>query len=78
MDHSRHVALGIYGLGNLSQKYIDAVRSTNLVNLVNPDWEEKPEQISAMIKEIQKFDVIRNQNFTKTFPEVAEFYSNYL
>jgi len=78
INHSRHVATGMYGLDNLSQNYVDAIRSTNLINLVKPDWKEDPTKITAMIEEIRKFDTIRRQDWTKTFPEVAEFYSRYL
>jgi len=31
-----------------------------------------------MLKEIEKFDLLRNQNFTKVFPEIADFYYRYL
>jgi sulfatase maturation enzyme AslB (radical SAM superfamily) len=77
VDHSRHVANGSYGLRNLTQKYIDNL-SPGLKNLVTEDWMENPIQIDGMIQEIRKFDAIRKQDFTKIFPEVAEFYSDYL
>jgi hypothetical protein len=31
-----------------------------------------------MIEEVERFDKIRDQNWRKTFPEVAEFYSRYI
>jgi len=77
IDYTRHVANGTYGLHNLTQKYIDNLTPV-FKNLVNPTWTENPTEISAMIAEIRKFDAIRGQDFTKTFPEVAEFYSDYL
>ena len=76
IDHTRHVANGSYGLHNLTQKYIDNL-SPGLKNLITEDWMENPIQIDRMIQEIRKFDAIRKQDFTKTFPEVAEFYSDY-
>lgn len=78
INHTRHIAGGTFSLDNLSQSYVDSIRSTNLINLVKPDWQENPAEITAMIAEIQKFDAIRGQDWTKTFPEVAEFYSRYL
>ena len=77
IDHNRHVATGTYGLHNLTRRYIDNL-SPRLKNLVGSNWEENPIQIAEMIEEIRKFDNIRKQDFTKTFPEVAEFYSDYL
>jgi sulfatase maturation enzyme AslB (radical SAM superfamily) len=77
VNHTRHVANRIYGLHNLTQTYIDNLTPA-LKNLIADDWKENPAEIRAMIAEIRKFDQIRNQDFTKTFPEVAEFYSNYL
>jgi len=81
INHTRHVAGGTFSLDKLSQSYVDSIRSirsTSLINLVKPDWQENPAEITAMIAEIQKFDAIRGQDWTKTFPEVAEFYSSYL
>lgn len=77
INHTKHRADGIFGLENLTQKYVDNLNPT-LHNLVSPTWVENPTKIAIMIKEIRKFDLIRNQDFTKTFPEVAEFYSDYL
>jgi sulfatase maturation enzyme AslB (radical SAM superfamily) len=77
-NHQRHLAFGIYGLTNLTQKYVDSIKHTSLINLLDKNWKEDPINIKKMIIEIQKFDVIRQQDFTKTFPEIAEFYSEYL
>jgi sulfatase maturation enzyme AslB (radical SAM superfamily) len=77
-NHTRHRANGIFSLDNLSQEYVDSLKNTKLKNLIHPTWKENPSSISVMIKEIQKFDLIRKQDWTKTFPEVAEFYNRYL
>jgi len=77
-NHQRHLAFGIYGLTNLTQKYVDSIKHTSLINLVDKNFKENPTEITAMIAEIRKFDTIRGQDFTKTFPEIAEFYSEYL
>ena len=78
INHTRHIADGLYSPNNLTREYVDAISKTNLINLINPAWQENSEEITAMIAEIQKFDAIREQNWTKTFPEVADFYSRYL
>jgi len=77
IDHTKHIASGLYGLHNLTQKYIDNLTPV-LTNLITDNWKENPAEITKMIEEIRKFDAIRKQDFTKIFPEVAEFYSNYL
>ena len=78
VNHTTHLAHGIYSLDNLPQKYIDSLRGKNIYNLIPVDQIENTVSIQQMIDEIQKFDRIRNQDFVKTFPEVAEFYSDYL
>ena len=75
INHTRHLVNGIFNLGNCTQEYIDALEDKSIVS---SNWTEHPEKISKMIQEIKKFDVLRNQNFSKTFPEVAEFYRRYL
>jgi sulfatase maturation enzyme AslB (radical SAM superfamily) len=76
-NHTRHRAERMFRLDNLTQKYIDNL-SVESKNLISPTWAENPIEIKKMIEEIQLFDKIRNEDWTKTFPEVAEFYSNYL
>ena len=77
VNHTRHRANGPFGLENLSQEYVDAL-SGNLQNLVNSSWKENPQKIQDMITKIKKFDQIRNQDWRKTFPEVAEFYKRFI
>lgn len=77
VTHTQHTATGIYSLSNLSQQYVDSLNDP-LKNLINPNWQEHPLKIQAMIAEIAKFDKIRNEDWKKTFPEVASFYSEYL
>jgi hypothetical protein len=74
VNHTKHLAQGIFGLHNCSQKYIDWLQQTNYKNLISPDWRENPAQISNMIDAIHQHDQFRSQSFAKTFPEVAEFY----
>lgn len=74
VNHTRHVASGIFGLNNLTEEYVSA---SELKELVPPRWKEQPNSIRKMITEIEKFDQLRGQNWKNTFPEVAEFYKRY-
>jgi sulfatase maturation enzyme AslB (radical SAM superfamily) len=74
--HSRHMAIGKYSIDFLSQEYVD--NTTKYRQLIPATWKEQPVGITAMIDQIKKFDQYRNQSFSKTFPEVAEYYKRYL
>jgi hypothetical protein len=65
-------------INNITQEYYNALISKNMTNLLSPNWQETPQKIKEMIAEVEKFDKIRNQDWKKTFPEVANFYSRYL
>jgi len=65
-------------INNITQEYYAALESSGLKNLLAPNWQENPQKIQEMIAEVEKFDLIRNENWRDTFPEVAEFYSRYL
>lgn len=78
VNHTTHVATGIFNLANITTEYIDNLKNNKLQNLIPATFFENPDSIKSMIKEIKKFDNIRNQDWTKTFPEVASFYSRYL
>lgn len=77
INHTRHTAFGIFNLSNITQEYVDTMRKTDINNLIRTNWIEKPTEIQSMINEIARFDKTRDQNWTKTFPEVAEFYKRY-
>ena len=74
VNHTRHLAQGIFNLDNITEEYNQAIGQ----KYNKKDWQENPEQIQKMIKEIAKFDQIRKQDFAKTFPEIANFYKRYL
>jgi molybdenum cofactor biosynthesis enzyme MoaA len=77
--YAKQLAIHQYlDVNNVTQEYYDAISSTNIVNLLSPNWHENPRAIKQMIQEVEMFDKIRNQNWKKTFPEVAEFYSRYI
>jgi len=73
-NHTQHYAVGIFDINNITIEYKNAISE----HLIKPNWQENPQTITKMIDDIIKFDHFRNQSFTKTFPEVAEFYSRYL
>ena len=76
IDHTTHHMKEVFALDNLTKEYVDALPG-HLRSLVNPNWKENPEGIRNMIKEINKFDAIRNEDWSVTFPEVYEFYRRY-
>jgi sulfatase maturation enzyme AslB (radical SAM superfamily) len=76
VNHTRHTAIGTYGLHNLSTEYVSALPS-NLKKLVNPNWVENTNSITKMLLEVEQFDRFRNQSWKKTFPELAEFYKRF-
>ena len=77
VNHTRHLAQGRFSLANCSQEYVDHVSMTSARNLINCDWQENVESISVMINEIKKFDLYRDQSFSKTFPEVHDHYRRF-
>jgi len=77
VTHTKHVAKGTFSLNNLSQEYVTALHGTQWSNLIDPAWQENTASITAMIQEINKFDKIRNQNWRRVFPDVADFYKRF-
>jgi len=78
VGYGNHLAWGPYGISNITEEYASAIRKTKYANLITNNWQENGSEITSMINEIKKFDAIRNQDWRKTFPEVAEFYSRYI
>lgn len=77
-DHSTQLAMHSYlGVNIITQEYVDAIKNTNKFQFVSSSWKENPQQIKNFIQETEKFDRIRGQDWKKTFPEVADFYSRY-
>src|SRR6056300_19874 len=73
VNHTRHLVDGIFNIDNITEEYKQEIDQN-----YHKNWKENPEQIQKMLKEIEKFDLLRNQNFTKVFPEIADFYKRYL
>jgi len=73
VNHTKHLAHGIFNVENITQEYKQEIDQN-----YNKNWQENPEQIYKMLKEIKKFDLIRKQDFATVFPEIATFYNRYL
>lgn len=78
VNHTKHMAYGIFSLDSLSEEYASAIRTTKYQNLVSDNFKESREKIQSMIKTIKQFDQYRNQDFTKTFPLLKQYYSRWL
>jgi sulfatase maturation enzyme AslB (radical SAM superfamily) len=78
INHTRHLAGGIFNIYNCSQEYMLAMQNTPYSDLIPTDWKESPNNIKHMISTIKQFDTLRNESFEQIFPEVAEFYSRFL
>lgn len=77
-NHSTQLAIHSYlNVNTITQEYVDAIKNTNKFQFVTPGWQESPNTIKMFLRETEKFDHIRGQDWKKTFPEVANFYSRY-
>lgn len=78
VDYSTQLAMHEYlNVNIITQEYIDAIKHTNKLQFIRPDWQEDPVKIKEFIKTTEMFDQLRGQDWKKTFPEVANFYSRY-
>ena len=79
VDHTTQLASHPYlNVNTITQEYIDAIKDTAVFKFISPNWKENPAKIKEFIRETEKFDQLRGQNWKKTFPEVTNFYSRYL
>ena len=79
VDHTTQLAKHSYlNVNNITQEYVDAIKDTSAFQFISANWKENPNSIKQFIKETEKFDQLRGQDWKKTFPEVANFYSRYL
>ena len=77
-DYSTQLAMHNYlDVNVITTEYFDAIKNTKMSQFIRPDWQETPQKIQQFIRETEKFDQIRGQDWKKTFPEVANFYSRY-
>lgn len=78
-DHNTQLAKHEYlNVNNITVEYLNALAGTPISNVIDSNWKENPDGIREFITETEYFDQIRGQDWKKTFPEVAEFYSRYL
>lgn len=77
VNHTKHLALGDFGLHNMSAEYVRLVKQTDQHKLVPTNWKENPVAIQAMLAKIKKFDAFRNESFEKVFPELHKLYSRF-
>ena len=77
INHTRHLAMGLFKLENCSKEYVDWTSDLPLRRYIGAGWKESYPQIEFMLKEIHKHDSMRQQRFASTFPEVAEFYQRW-
>jgi sulfatase maturation enzyme AslB (radical SAM superfamily) len=78
VDHTRHLAHGMFGLHNLTEQYIQSMSGTPYKNLIAPNLPVNPIQIKHMLYQIDQHDQLRGQSFAAVFPEVAEYYKQYI
>lgn len=78
VNHTRHLARGIFHLGNVSTEYAELIKQTDQKKLISSNWKENPIDIKNMLSEIKKFDVLRNESFETAFPELVSLYSRFL
>jgi hypothetical protein len=79
VDHATQLAWHSYlNVNTITQEYVDAIKDTTMFQFISSNWQENPVKIKEFIRETEKFDQIRGEDWKKTFPEVANFYSRYL
>ena len=79
VDHTTQLVKHNYlDVDNITQEYVDALKDHSLNHTISKNWQENPDRIKLFIKETEKFDSLRSQDWKKTFPEVANFYARYL
>jgi hypothetical protein len=77
-DHSTQLVMHNYlDVNVITQEYFDAIQGTKMAEFISPNWQENPHKIEFFLKETEKFDQLRGQDWKRTFPEVANFYSRY-
>ena len=79
VDHNTQLANHDYlHPKNITQEYVDSLVGKSISTIIDQSWQENPENIRKFIRETNKFDSIRGEDWKKVFPEVAEFYHRYL
>lgn len=77
INHTQHLAHGIFGLHALSREYVDYVSATPWANIVPSNFVENPRAVAAALAQITQVDSMRNENFKQVFPEMANCYTRF-
>lgn len=78
-DYSTQLAQHRYlDVNIITQEYFESLQGTQMEKFIKVDWREDPEKIRIFLEQTEKFDRLRSQDWKKTFPEVASFYSRYI
>lgn len=77
INHTRHLATGIFNTNNLTKEYVKAMQDSRYKSLVPANWAENKDNIHQMIHNIKQFDCFRNQSFHQVFPEISKFYARF-
>lgn len=72
-----HLAHGIFGLHNCSQRLVDHLGQTPARQMVPNTWQENPDQIKLMLDTIKKYDRHRAQSLEIALPEVWQAYRDF-
>ena len=79
IDHSTQLVNHHYlHVDNITQEYFEWLQDKRQIKVLNKNWKENPSSIKTFIRETEKLDSFRSQDWKKTFPEVADFYRRYL
>ena len=74
-NYGDHTAGGEYSLSCLTNKYINALNNDQKIYLPN---EYTPQEIPRMIQYLDWYDNVQNLDWKQTFPEIVEFYLDYI
>ena len=78
VNHTRHLARGLFSVESCSQEYVDWASKHLSKNMISPTWQESPARIQEMLAEIKQHDRMRHQQFESVFAEVADFYGRFM
>jgi hypothetical protein len=74
-NYADHTAGGEYALTHLTNDYIRTLNDEQKIYLPNNFL---PQEIPRMIQYLDWYDNMQNLNWKKTFPEIAQFYLDYI
>jgi hypothetical protein len=77
-NYSTQLAVHSYlDVNVITTEYFDSIKNTEMSQFLRPGWQENPVRIQEFIAKTEQFDQLRSQDWKKTFPEAAAFYSRY-